>query len=41
METTKKYSQYFSKWRGVWVYFKNEPTVGQVYELLKYNYLLR
>jgi hypothetical protein len=36
-----KYTQYFSKWRGVWVDFKTEPTKGQIIEMLKYNYLLR
>jgi hypothetical protein len=38
-ENTPK--QYFSKWRGIWVDFKKEPTQGEIYVLKKYHYKLR
>lgn len=36
-----KYTQYFSKWRNAWIEFGYDPTIGQVNEMLKYNYKLR
>jgi len=42
METKKNtITQYFSKWRGIWVTPEQEFTKGQILEMLKYKYLLR
>jgi len=40
-QMTKKYTKYFSKWRGVWVAFKTPTTPGQIAELVKYKYQLK
>ena len=43
----KKHTQYFSKWRGCWVFFtdslgnKYTPNTAEVNEFLKFNYKIK
>ena len=36
-----KYTEYFSKWRGIWCKPKQPFTDGQIIQMLKYKYKLR
>lgn len=38
----KTITQYLSKWRGIWVDFKNQPAPkGEIIAMKKYKYKLR